>query len=102
MVFLPPEDVDVNIHPAKAEIRFRKTGPVFELVRQAARELLLSGGGFLPDEASSLPGIESTGLTPPWREDSRAPETSGGDDSLFSRCPPVAPPLNDAKSRSES
>ncbi|MDR1943543.1 MAG: DNA mismatch repair endonuclease MutL [Synergistaceae bacterium] len=46
MAELPPEEVDVNIHPAKAEVRFRKPGGVFELVRKAAQELLRSGGGF--------------------------------------------------------
>jgi DNA mismatch repair protein MutL len=46
MVILPPEDVDVNIHPAKAEIRFRRTGPIFELVRKGAQSLLLEIGGF--------------------------------------------------------
>ena len=46
MVSIPPEEVDVNIHPAKAEIRFRKSGAIFELVRKAASSLLLSGGGF--------------------------------------------------------
>lgn len=50
-ITLPPEDVDVNIHPAKAEVRFRKSGPVFEAVRRSAQEALLKTGGL----SSALP-----------------------------------------------
>ncbi|MDR1483142.1 MAG: DNA mismatch repair endonuclease MutL [Synergistaceae bacterium] len=64
MVCLPPEDVDVNIHPAKAEIRFRRTGPIFELVRRGARSMLLAGGGFHSQDAGrnlmSAPGHASS------------------------------------------
>ncbi len=37
LVECPPGEVDVNIHPAKAEVRFRKPGSIFEAVRGAAR-----------------------------------------------------------------
>ncbi len=38
-VSIDPSLVDVNIHPAKAEIRFRYPGEVFEAVREAAAQL---------------------------------------------------------------
>ena len=37
---LPPEDCDVNVHPAKTEIRFRQEGFVYDTVFQAVKEAL--------------------------------------------------------------
>ena len=36
MISLPPEDIDVNVHPAKSEILFRHSGEVYDLVRKTA------------------------------------------------------------------
>ncbi|MCD6451128.1 MAG: DNA mismatch repair endonuclease MutL [Acidobacteria bacterium] len=38
---LPPEEVDVNVHPTKAEVRFRNSYFVSELIKEGLREALV-------------------------------------------------------------
>ncbi len=64
-VLASPAEIDVNVHPSKVEVRFRREGPVFSVVQQAVRATLVAGSpvpevGETPasatDHASAAPG----------------------------------------------
>jgi DNA mismatch repair protein MutL len=52
---IPPQEVDVNVHPAKAEVRFRNQDKIFSFVQRSARKTLLAYSP-VPNVAPSLWG----------------------------------------------
>jgi len=56
---IPPGEVDVNVHPAKAEVRFRNQDKVFSFVQRSSRKTLLAYSP-VPNVAPSLWGTTRT------------------------------------------
>ncbi|MBN1640139.1 MAG: DNA mismatch repair endonuclease MutL [Anaerolineae bacterium] len=58
-VDLPPDQVDVNVHPTKAEVKFQRRNVVFRAVQRAVREALIA--------QAPIPEVSRHGAT--WGQD---------------------------------
>lgn len=77
MIDLPPDQVDVNVHPAKSEVRFQRPGEVFSAVQRAVRRAVVGASGQVSGQSQSL----HTSAWAPQRDDRAFAALAGRRDS---------------------
>lgn len=63
-IHIPPETVDVNVHPAKTEVRFRDGGAVYKLLKAAVQQALAEVAQPMPFDAVQAPVPQSAAPVP--------------------------------------
>ncbi len=65
---MPPDGVDVNVHPTKAEVRFRNPDAIFRAVQHSVRKALLAHSPLTPTPVTEWDIVDTSGrLRPiPW------------------------------------
>ena len=92
-VELPPEEVDVNVHPMKTEVRFRRGGQVFELVCSTLRERLKDQTNAIPNALVRVSAPSPAEALPPLP--SPISKNGGGQEATGCGAILSPPPLSD-------